>query len=278
VDETTSSEDFNPPPDPLQRFGADVKRVRLGRKLTQKQLGKATGYSESYVSQVEAGKLMASRKFAAGCDLAFGTNGLFAGLLRRIDEGDHPSWFVPYLNLERKATRILHYSPILVTGILQTERYARAVFEAAHPKAKADIIDGKVAARLRRQAVFERQNPPDVWVILHEACLRSVVGGKEVMAEQLESLLEAAGSTRVDLQVMPFSAGATAEYLMPYTLLMFDGSPTVLYSDGPRGGRLYESAQTVAWGLDNYDRLRANALSLDGSVTLIKSLLKELRG
>lgn len=64
-----------------------MRRVRLGRRLTQKQLGTATGYSHAYVSMVEAGKVMASMKFAKGCDLAFGTNGLFEGMLTRIDEG-----------------------------------------------------------------------------------------------------------------------------------------------------------------------------------------------
>ncbi|WP_059006212.1 helix-turn-helix domain-containing protein [Streptomyces specialis] len=277
MDRSPTSDDFSQPPNPLQRFGADVKRVRLGRKLTQKRLGETTGYSESYVSQVESGTLRASEKFAKGCDRTFGTNGLFEGLLKRIDEGDHPSWFMPYLNLERRASRILDYSANLVMGILQTERYARAVFQAAHPREDADVIEGRVAARLRRRAIFERQNPPELWVILHEGCLRTMVGGADVMAEQLDHLAMAAMSPQVDLQVMPFSAGATAEHLMPYTLLTFDDADTVLYSDGPRGGRVYDSARTVAWGLDNYDRLRANALSLGRSLALIKSLSKELR-
>jgi transcriptional regulator with XRE-family HTH domain len=276
VDETTPSEDFSQPPNALQRFGADVKRVRLGRKLTQKQLGKATGYSEAYVSTVESGKQMPSEKFARGCDLAFGTNGLFAGLLKRIDEGDHPLWFVPYLNLEQKASRILDYSANLVMGILQTEDYARAIFRASHPREKAEVIEGRVAARLRRREVVERETPPLLWVILHEACLRTVVGGAEVMAGQLEYLLTAVASQQVDLQVMPFSAGAPAtNAMMPFTLLMFADSPTVLYSDGPQGGRLYDSARTVEAALDNYDRLRAHALSPGESLALIRTLLKE---
>ncbi|MCE7082858.1 helix-turn-helix transcriptional regulator [Streptomyces sp. ST2-7A] len=277
LDESVSLDDFSQPPTPLQRFGADVRRVRLGRKLTQKQLGKAAGYSESYISQVESGSLPASEKFAKGCDLAFGTNGLFEGLLKRMGEGDHPSWFVPYLNLERRASRILDYSPNLVAGILQTERYAQEVFRTAHPKEDAEVIEGRVAARLRRRAIFEQPKPPELWVILHEGCLRTLVGGNEVMAEQLDHLTAAATSPGIDLQVLPFSAGAAAEHLMPYIMLTFDDRDAALYSEGPRGGRVYDSARTVAWGLDNYDRLRANALSLGKSMDLIKTLSKELR-
>ncbi|MFD8380713.1 Scr1 family TA system antitoxin-like transcriptional regulator [Streptomyces sp. NPDC059679] len=275
MDETTPSAHLNP----LQRFGRDVKQVRLARKLTQKNLGRAAGYSEAYVSRVEAGKLLPrpSDKFAKGCDIAFGTGELFSDMLRRIDEGDHPSWFVPYLNLERKASRVLDYSTSLVSGILQTEEYARAIFRSSHPREEGEVIEGKVAARLRRREVFELEAPPLLWVILNEACLRTVVGSADVMAGQLEYLLTAAASPHVKLQVMPFSAGAPAAHAKPFTVLRFTDSATVLYTETRVGGRMHDSARTVASALDDYDLLRAHALSPDRSLTLIKTLAKEYR-
>ncbi|WP_438493280.1 helix-turn-helix domain-containing protein [Streptomyces asiaticus] len=275
MDETTPPAHLNP----LQRFGRDVKQVRLARKLTQKRLGQAAGYSEAYVSRVEAGKLLPrpSDKFAKGCDIAFGTGELFAGMLRRIDEGDHPSWFTPYLNLERKASRVLDYSANLVIGILQTKDYAGAIFRSSHPREEAEVIEGKVAARLSRRAVFELEAPPLLWVILHEACLRTVVGGADVMTGQLEYLLTAAESPHVKLQVMPFSAGAPAAHAKPFTLLRFTAAPTVLYTETRVGGRMHDSARTVASALDDYDLLRAHALSPDRSLSLIKTVSKEYR-
>ncbi|GAU69889.1 putative transcriptional regulator [Streptomyces sp. NBRC 110611] len=273
MDETTPHQHLNP----LQRFGRDVKQVRLARKLTQKNLGRAAGYSEAYVSRVEAGKMLPrpSDKFAKGCDVAFGTGDLFAEMLRRIDEGDHPSWFVPYLNLERKASRILDYSANLVMGILQTEAYARAIFQGYFSQEQAEVIEGKVAARIRRREVFERDTPPLLWAILNEACLRTVVGDAEVMAGQLEFLLTAAASPHINLQVMPFSAGAPAASTKPFTVLRFTDSPTVLYTETRVGGRMYDSAQAVDAALDDYDLLRAHALAPEQSLTLIKTLLKE---
>ncbi|MFI1740696.1 Scr1 family TA system antitoxin-like transcriptional regulator [Streptomyces sioyaensis] len=275
LDETTPPEHLNP----LQRFGRDVRQVRLARKLTQKHLGTATGYSEGYVSKVESGTMLPrpSQKFAKGCDRVFGTGELFAGLLRRIDEGDHPSWFVPYLNLERKAARVLDYSANLVMGMLQTEPYAWAVFRGSHPREDVELIEGRVAARLRRRELFEVESPPLLWVILHEACLRTVVGDAEVMAGQMEYLLTAAASPHIDLQVLPFSAGAPGAHTRPFTLMTFEKSPTVLYADGPQGGKLYDSDATISLHLDSYDRLRAHALSPGGSLALIKSLMKEYR-
>ncbi|MEV7378242.1 helix-turn-helix domain-containing protein [Streptomyces lydicus] len=275
MDETTPSEHLNP----LQRFGRDIRQVRLARKLTQKHLAKATGYSEGYVSKVESGTLLPrpSEKFAKGCDTVFGTGELFAGLLRRIEEGDHPSWFVPYLNLEWKASRILDYSTNIVKGLLQTEGYARAIFQAYFSHDEEAAIDGKVAARLRRREVFERDQPPFLWTIVHEACLRTVVGGAEIMSGQLEYLLTAAASPHIKLQVMPFSAGAPAASTRPFTVLRFTDARTVLYTETRVGGRMHDSAQTVDAALDDYDLLRAHALSPDRSVALIKTLLKEYR-
>ncbi|MGP4110027.1 helix-turn-helix domain-containing protein [Streptomyces sp. 4N509B] len=254
---------------------ATSERSRAERRITQKQLGRAAGYSESYVSRVEAGEYAPTAKFAQGCDRAFGTGRLFADLLARIDEADHPSWFLPYVELERKASRILDYSTTSIMGMLQTEDYARSIYRARYPHERADVIKGKVDARLRRREVMERKSPPMLWVILHEACLRTVVGGRRVMAGQLAHLVKQADSPNIDLQVMPFAAGAAAAHLLPYTLLMFETSPTVVYSDGPQGGRLHEKTATVVDGLNNYDRLRANALPPDDSVVLITTLCEE---
>lgn len=275
MDETTPPEHLNP----LQHFGRNVRQVRLARKLTQKHLANATGYSIGYVSKVESGKLLPrpSEKFARGCDTVFGTGELFADLLRRIEEGDHPSWFVPYLNLEKKASRILDYSATLVPGILQTEAYAQVLFRSSHPREEAKLIDGRVAARMRRRDVFELMNPPLLWSILHESSLRTVVGSPAVMADQLDFLLAVAASPHIELQVLPFSAGAPGAHSRTFTLLSFDGSPTTLYADGPQGGKLYDSTKTIALHLDSYDRLRAHALSPDASLTLITSLSKEYR-
>ncbi|MCE4948273.1 helix-turn-helix transcriptional regulator [Streptomyces albulus] len=271
MDETDVPENLNP----LKRFGSDVKRVRLGRKLTQKHLGKAVGYTDSYVSLVEAGKQMPSPRFAKGCDLAFGTNGLFAGLLKRLDEADHPSWFVSYLEKEKKAASICDYSVHGIMGLLQTEAYAHAIFRAGHPHARADVIKGKVDARISRRAVMSQQTPPTLWVVLHEACLRTHVGGPTVMAGQLQHLIASAETPGIDIQVITFAAGAAAAHLLPFTLLMFDSEPTTLYSDGPLGGKLYDREATVAAAVRNYDRLRAHALPPDDSLAMVKGLHKE---
>lgn len=265
-----------PPATPLQRFGADVRRVRLGRNLLQRHVARATGYSESYVSQVESGKKLASMTFAVGCDRTFGTNGLIADLLARLDDGEYPSWFGSYLDLERKALQILNYSSTFIMGMLQTSEYAEATLRAGSPRADDEQIASKVAARIRRHESLEGRTPPLVWVVLHEACLRTVVGGRAVMARQLDHLVAEAASPDVTLQVLPFKAGSPAAD-NAFTLLTFADSPTVLYSDGVQGGRVHDAATVVAGACETFDRLRAHALSPDDALGLIDTVAKEYR-
>ncbi|MFR9726269.1 helix-turn-helix domain-containing protein [Streptomyces sp. MS19] len=259
----------------MNGFGDDLKEVRRRRRLTQQHLAQGAGYSQTYVSKVEGGTVFPSEKFAQKCDLVFDTHPLLERLRRRIAESDHPSWFVPYVQLEEKAAAILDYSTTLVMGLLQTEEYARTVFRAANPRAQQDMIEGKVAARMRRHEALTREDPPELWAMMHEATLRTVVGGNSLMADQLQHLLDLSAHAHVTLQVLPFSAGAPDDVTRPFTLLQFEDSPPVLYSDGPRGGRIFDDTGVVTKAQKTYDRLRAHAWPPAKSGTFMNTLLKE---
>jgi uncharacterized protein DUF5753 len=273
VDEETPEESLSQPP----VFGIEVREVRTAMELTQKHVAKGTGYSEAYVCKVEAGQQFPSEKFAQGCDLVFGTRGMFERLRQRILDDESPSWFEPYLRHERKASHIMDYSTTLVMGILQTEEYARAIFRSSNTRDGKDVIDGKVAKRLRRREIFKKDHPPLLWVILHEACLHTVVGSKGIMSQQLEHLLTSAESPDIELQVLPFAAGAPVAHMKPFIVLRFKKSPSLLYTESQLGGRLAYSPETVGPAQDDYDRIRANALSPSESLVLIKTVLEEYR-
>ncbi|MGG2463830.1 helix-turn-helix domain-containing protein [Streptomyces sp. RGM 3693] len=258
---------------PLQRFGFEVKSVRRGRKITQSRLATGTGYSIAYVSKVESGKVMPSEKFARGCDHVFGTNGLFERLHPKGKE-DHPARFGPYVDLERKATAILDYSSTLPMGMLQTPEYARAVVRASHPREEPSEIEVTVDARMGRRHVMEQKNPPLLWVILHEACLRTEVGGRKVLSGQLEFLLHLVKSPHITIQVLKFSAGAPPSHL-PFTLLEQPDGSVALYSETQYRGHVADSEAAITEAQDAFDRLRAVALSPDDSLGFIAKLTEE---
>jgi transcriptional regulator with XRE-family HTH domain len=256
-------------------FGSEVRHAREHPGGTQQDLADATHYQRSYVSRVESGSLLASESFAEACDAFFNTSGYFARLRRRVSERGHPSWFAPYVKQERLAHSILDFSATLIMGMLQTPAYAEAVFRAAHPRDLWDAIKARVDARLARREVMEREDPPLLWVILSEACLRTVVGGPAVMHDQLAYLVAQVDSPDVTLQVLPFAAGAPPAS-ESFTLLTFDEAPTVVYADSAlSNGQMIDSATGVARASGRYDRLRAAALSPTESLAVIKSLMKE---
>ncbi|MFC4501778.1 MULTISPECIES: helix-turn-helix domain-containing protein [Streptomyces] len=261
------------PQDGAAFLGREVRMCREAANMTQQALAKESGYTRPYVSRVESGSLLASEEFVESCDRVFGTSGYLVRLRQRLSEGGHPRWFVPYLKLEQTATQILDYSNALIMGMLQTPAYAAAVFKAVHPRETPDETKQRVELRIRRHDVMDRPNPPLLWVILHEACLRTAVGGAEVMEGQMSRLLVEAESPHVTIQVHPFSAGAPASSL-PFTLIMQDEHPTVLYGETRGLGHVTDSASTVDEASITYDRLRASALSPADSASMIREVME----
>ncbi|MBI0318447.1 MULTISPECIES: Scr1 family TA system antitoxin-like transcriptional regulator [Streptomyces violaceusniger group] len=262
------------PPSGAAFLGAEVRTWRMRAELSQRELGLKANYGQQYVAKVEAGERLASPEFADACDRVFGAPGTFGRLRERASQHGYPDWFVPYVQLERQAVSILDYSATLIMGMLQTAEYGRAVFRSAHPRDAADQIDARVARRLQRREVMERDAPPLLWCVLSEACLRNEVGGREVMRTQLGHLVAEAESPHVTLQVLPFSAGAPP---VPgsFTLLTFDDGPNIVYADTAMAGQTIDSPAEVQLATARYDRIRASALSPDGSLVVIRRLMED---
>jgi hypothetical protein len=92
-------------------------------------------------------------------------------------------------------------------GQLQTEAYARALFQAVIPPLPAEEFEARVAHRVQRHQAIDRPGAPPYAVIIHEAALRIEVGGRGVLRDQLGHLAAAADRDNVTIQAIPFSAG-----------------------------------------------------------------------
>ncbi|MDN3059400.1 helix-turn-helix transcriptional regulator [Streptomyces sp. SRF1] len=102
--------------------------------------------------------------------------------------------------LEGGAERIRAYAPWEVPALLQTQDYARALGSGPDPDRWLGLLK-------RRQAVLEDDAGPLLWAVIDEPVLHWQVGSPGIMADQLAHLLEMAARPRVDLRVVPFSAG-----------------------------------------------------------------------
>ncbi len=258
----------------LGMFSEELRRARAAAGLTPEQLAEKIAYSPSQVAHVESGSRAPSVDFARRADDALRTGGLLSRLQPLVRSEAYPAWFRAWVEIEREATSLRWFEPLLVPGLLQTEEYARAVLQAANPASDADEIGRLVSARMDRQSILTQEEPPLLWVIIDEGVLTRPVGGARVMREQIDHLLVAARRPRIMLQVVPVSAGAHPGLDGHFVVASFDGSPDVAYLNNALAGQIVERAADVSRVALLYDMLKAEALAPRASIDLVRKAIE----
>lgn len=267
--------ELDPSASPLDYYGSELRRLREAAGLKQGQLGGIIFCTGSLVGQIETARKVPTRDFSERVDAALGTDGVFSRLVGLVLKSQLPTWFQAYAELEARATYISTYQCQLVYGLLQTESYARAVLGVRTD----DHLDARTAARMERQRILERDNPPLMWVVLSEAVLHQEIGGREVMRDQLAHLLDLPKRRDwVRVQVLPFAAGAHAGLPGPFNLLRFDDDPDLVYTEDFVQGHMTANPPAIKEGSLRYDHLRAAALSVEASAALIARVMEERYG
>lgn len=185
-----------------------------------------------------------------------------------------PGWFTAYVSLESDARTVRTYEPHYVTGLLQTRPYARAILRAGFPNESADDLERRVDLRLRRQGLLERPDVPTLWCVMEEAVLHKIIGGAQVMREQIDRLLEAAELSSVTIDIVPFTAGAHVGAFAPFTYFRFDAPelPDVVYTELLSGAVYLDQRPDVVAHLEAHNRMSLLTSSRDS-----KALLNRMR-
>jgi hypothetical protein len=159
-----------------------------------------------------------------------------------------PKLYLTFIGLEAEACRVRTYEPQLIPGLLQTEAYARALRHREPLRRVPEETESFIAARMARQSNLTRDDPLDLWAIVDEAAVRRLVGGKDVMRDQLRHILEVALLPNVTVQVIPFAAGAHPAMEGPFTLLEFPdpADPQLVYLENLVTSLFLEQEQEVS--------------------------------
>ncbi|MFJ7899156.1 helix-turn-helix domain-containing protein [Streptomyces sp. NPDC096198] len=265
---------LDPGASPLDYYGFELRRHREAAGLTQRQLGEIINYTGSLVGQIETARKLPTLEFSERVDAALGTGGLLSRLVQLVLRSQLPAWFQQTAELEARAIEVCTFQTHVVHGLLQTEAYVRAVLGAMHQQG----LDDRTAVRLARQRILEKDVPPVLWAVISQAALLQEIGGPETMRGQLTHLLSFENDPQVNIQVLPFAAGAHAGLQGSYNLYRFANDPTIVYTEGYGSGHPTANPDTVKDCSLRYDHLQAAALSLKNSAELIRRVMEERYG
>jgi transcriptional regulator with XRE-family HTH domain len=257
-------------------FTEELRARREQAGLLQREFAEKAHVSLSSVKQYEAGKKKPDRKFAAWCDEFYGCPGTFERLYDRMITESYPSWFGARVRLENKASHIHEWEMRGVPGLLQTRSYASSVIRACRPYDPEEDLERDAVARIDRQGILTRDDPPKLWVVLSEGVLRQSVGGTRVMREQLGHLLSLAEKQGVVLQVLPFKVSDAPGVDGPAALFEFDDLSPVAYLEGWGSGRVVKDPKAVAVITTAFGMIKGCALSPIESARLITEIRSEL--
>jgi transcriptional regulator with XRE-family HTH domain len=270
-----------------RRLAIELKKLREEHKMTCTQVGEALDWSGSKVNRMETGQGRVQPSDIDALCRFYGTNDELRELLKGLAKdsktrgwwqahGDAvPSWFSVYVGLEQAASSLRQYQCEFVPGLMQTPEYA-AELHRATSQLSSEELTRSVAVRMERQTLLTAENPPDLWVVIHESVLRHVVGSPALMREQLDRMLTVMDYGNVTLQILPFDAGSYPA-TGAFTVLGFpeQEDPDIVYRDGLTDAVYLELPEDIAQYTKAFDNLRAIAMSPPRSAELIKNLSKE---
>ncbi|SHL59305.1 helix-turn-helix domain-containing protein [Actinacidiphila paucisporea] len=203
-----------------QRLGAELRKLREDAGLSTEQAAALLDTNRTVISSTEAGRHGVSSErvrriaFAYECTDQALVDALVAMCGDRVhgwweDYRDVlPSTFLDIAELEWHAYGLRVSTMTHMPGQFQTEAYARALFRAAIPPLPEAEFEARVAHRVQRHQAIDRPDAPPYELVIHEGALRTEVGGRTVLRNQLAHLMAAADRANVTIQAIPFSAGA----------------------------------------------------------------------
>jgi transcriptional regulator with XRE-family HTH domain len=274
-------------------LGEWLREIRDACGLTGSEVARRLGWAPSKVSRIENHEGVSPGDVRELLDVFGITNPddvrPLVGMARQAQQrgwwygyGDVlPSWFATFVGLETGAAEERDYKGALVTGLLQTPDYARAIISAdvpGGPPAPGEL-ERLIALRLERQQLLHHAaDPLKLWAVMDEAVLRRCVGGPGVMRQQIRVLAEAAEAPNITIQILPEDRVHPA-LDFPFCLLLFRDRrriPGLVYQENFYKTLYLENGGDMEYYTAVFDGLTRTALSPQQSRAALLRRLKAL--
>ncbi|MGW0892901.1 helix-turn-helix domain-containing protein [Saccharopolyspora sp. NPDC002578] len=198
-------------------LGKALRQAREEHGLTLRAFAKRLERDPGVLSRWETGDRTPRPEQVAQALTSLGINGeRYEEVVALAHGADDPNWVATTLpaqrqqlealiDLERRATKIIEVSPLMIPGLLQTSDYIGAVMKGG------GVPESELAARTsrrisRRESVIGHQ-PAELVAFIGEAALHQVIGDRSVLRAQLRFLDQVAAKPNIELRVVPLASG-----------------------------------------------------------------------
>ncbi|WP_030545826.1 helix-turn-helix transcriptional regulator [Streptomyces albus] len=277
------------PTERQQRLGAELRKLRVAAGASTQYAAGLLGLDRAKISNMEAGTRITSpervRTLASNYDCS---DQSYVDALAAMAGETEPGWWEQYrgtlpsglldiAELEWHAKRLLTGQIVHLPGLLQTEEYARAVFNSGLPQMSRLEVELRVKHRMDRQQVLDAPISLPYIGYIHEAALRMRFGGREVTRTQLDHLQAMSERDNITLRIIPADC---------------DGFPgaghALLYAEGPvpqldtvqldstHGREFLHADAQLAKFRAHLDWMDAHSLNPENSRELIHTVAREL--
>ncbi len=257
-------------------FGQTMKTWRVRAGMDREEFGRRIGYSAATVASYEQGRRIPSPKTIDRADEAVGAGGLLSVWKEEVEKAQYPVFFQGMAALEKAAIELLAYDTLVCKGLLQTEEYMRAVLAMRRPPLDQETTEQRVAARLARQDIFDRQPAPLLSFVMDESVLRRPYGGKGVLRGQLEHLLLVGEKRNVEIQIMQVECEDNAGVNGPFTVVTRRDGKKFVYAEAQGIGSLQTDPEQATLAHARYGIIRSQALTPRESLEVIEGVLRSL--
>lgn len=227
-----------------RRLAAELRRFRNRAGLTGDQVAEALRWSPSKVSRLEHGrtgyKLADVEALLRLYQVPQALRGDLLELARATyrkswlesESASLPSRFTTYVSIETEARSLWSWEPHVVLGLLQTEDYARSIFEAWQTVVTMSPaeIERRVEIRLARQELLRRDPPLALAAVMDESVLTRQIGDAAVMRAQLAHLIECSHRPSTEIRILPLS-GYHPITAGGFAYMQFAGTEDITFHD-----------------------------------------------
>ncbi|MCQ8770228.1 Scr1 family TA system antitoxin-like transcriptional regulator [Streptomyces telluris] len=276
------------PTERQKRLGAELRKMRLAAGITTDHAAGLLGIDRTKISNIELGVrvITPDRLRTLACHYACADGDYIEALASMAEKRERGWWeqfrgtlpvgLLDIAELEWHTTRLHTVQVMHLPGLLQTEEYARAIFDGVLPALPRLEVELRVAHRMQRQLILDGDRM-EYTGFIHEAALRMRFGGREVTREQLERLLLMSERENIVLRVVPVEAGVFpgAGNTMAYAEGRVPQLDTVLLD--VVGGPVFLSAEAqIARYRAQLDWMERSALDVEQSRSFIHTIASDL--